>query len=361
MHLKRIVDSYKTWEWRQAKKIMAKIHDLNYFFWEATVRCNLDCRHCGSECTKNEKMTELSASRVIEVFEDIANNYKSKEIMVAVTGGEPLIREDLFQVLSKVYDLGFSWGMVTNGMLVNEQVVNNCIDTGMTTVAVSLDGLESSHNWLRNNDSSYSNAINALELFVNKGNLKIVEAITCINERNISQLDDMYSVLKSIGINRWRIISMFPLGRAEQNSELITNKSLLIKLFNFIKERRHNDRDLHITYSEEGYLGCEWEKEVRDDLFYCGAGINVAGLLCDGSFGACPSLSREWIQGHINDTSFSQVWETRYENMRNREWMRSEGCHKCKQWKNCQGSSLHLWDWQKGEAKVCHYRLLNTD
>jgi len=356
-----ITDLYKIWEWRQAKKIMARIHDLNYFFWEATLSCNLDCRHCGSDCTKNEKFTEVSSDKVIEVFEDIAQNYKAEKIMVVVTGGEPLLRQDLFVVLSRVHDLGFSWGMVTNGMLVDEQIVEKCLDTGMTTVSISLDGMESSHNWLRKNDLSYTKAVNALKLFVDTGKLKVVEAVTCINERNIDQLEDMYKMLKGVGIQSWRITSIFPQGRAECNSELIINKSLLIKLFNFIKEKRQNDYELHISYSEEGYLGCEWEKEVRDELFYCGAGINVAGLLSDGSFGACPSLSREWLQGNINDISFSQAWETRYKNMRNRQWMKSKCCQSCKQWKNCQGSSLHLWDWQKGEAKVCHYQLLNTD
>ena len=360
-NFKRINYLYDNWKWQQAKSIMSKVHDLSYFFWESTLRCNLNCLHCGSDCNKDDKYPELPAEKVIKVFEDIASNYNSQKIMVAVTGGEPLLREDLFDILSKVKDLGFPWGMVTNGMLVNEDIVKKCKGTGMKTVSVSLDGTEATHNWLRNNEYSYKNAVRALKLFVEKGDFGIVEVITCVNERNIAQLNDIYEILSNIGVNRWRIISVFPQGRAEFTKELFLDRKLLTSLLEFIKTKRQNNSEMNISYSEEGYLGCDWDREVRDDFFYCGAGINVAGLLCDGSFSACPSLSRNWIQGHVDEKPFSQVWENSYINMREREWMKSKDCKSCNEWKNCQGSSLHLWDWEKGKQKICHFKLLNND
>lgn len=356
----RINYLFKSWEWRQAKKIMTKIHDLNYFFWESTRRCNLDCLHCGSDCSKNEKSSELPAYKVIEVFKDISQNFDPKKIMIAVTGGEPLVREDLFEILSKISDFGFPWGMVTNGMLVNEEVVKKCKDLGMKTVSVSIDGNEESHNWLRNNSISYEKAVNALKLFSRQNDFKIVEAITCANERNIKHLDEVYENLKSIGIKKWRLVTIFPQGRAENNDIFKLRKNFLIELFSFIESKKQFDDQLHVTYSEEGYLGCDWEGKVRDELFYCGAGINVAGLLSDGSFSACPSLSRGWIQGHADELPFSEAWDKRYVNMRNRDWMKSSDCSVCKEWKSCRGSSLHLWDWQLNKPKLCHYRLINS-
>jgi radical SAM enzyme (rSAM/lipoprotein system) len=354
---KRIPSLIESWKWEQAKKIMAKVHDLSYFFWEATLNCNLNCRHCGSDCSKSEKASELSAEKVLEVFSNIAQNYDPKKIMVAVTGGEPLVRKDLFDILAKISSYGFSWGMVTNGMLVDRTTVENCINAGMKTVSVSLDGSEPSHNWLRNNENSYERSINALKMFVDSGKIGVVEAITCVHERNIGELEDVYDTLKNIGINKWRLLTVFSKGRAEQNNELIVTGPLLTRLFEFIKSKRE-DGSLKVSYSEEGYLGCNWEREVRDNLFYCGAGINVASLLSDGSFSACPSLSREWIQGHMDEIDFSRAWETRYRNMRNREWMRNTECRGCKEWRKCSGSSLHLWDWQNNAPKVCHYRML---
>jgi phenylalanyl-tRNA synthetase beta chain len=67
------------------------------------------------------------------------------------------------------------------------------------------------------------------------------------------------------------------------------------------------------------------------------------------------------IQGHVDELPFSQAWETRYTNMRKRNWMKTGKCARCRHWKNCNGSSLHLWDWEKNETKVCHYELLHGD
>jgi radical SAM enzyme (rSAM/lipoprotein system) len=357
--MSKIKKNFQKWGWRQGVKLKTKLHDLNYFFWETTLRCNLNCRHCGSECGNDKVLPELPAHKVLQVFKDIASNYEAKDIMVAVTGGEPLVRKDLFEVLSEVSSMGFPWGMVTNGMLVDEDIVEKCASSGMKTVSVSLDGLSPSHNWLRDNETSYDRAMNALKLFSKSGKFNAVEAITCVNAKNINELENMYKVLKDNNIYAWRLFTIFPKGRAEFNKELTLNKELLIQLFNFIKEKRNSDLNMHISYSEEGYLGCDWEREVRDDFFYCGAGINVGGLLADGTYSACPSLAREWAQGHVDEISFSEAWEKEYKNMRDREWMRSGNCKNCKEWKDCNGSSLHLWDWKEGKTKACHRQMLN--
>jgi MoaA/NifB/PqqE/SkfB family radical SAM enzyme len=193
-------------------------------------------------------------------------------------------------------------------MLVDENIVEKCEDSGMKTVSVSLDGMAEAHNWLRNNELSYDRAINALKLFLKSGKFNVVEAITCVNANNINELEGMYKILRSIGVQKWRLFTIFPKGRAEQSRDLILNKDVLIQLFSFIKEKRNSNPSMHISYSEEGYLGCYWEKEVIDNFFFCGAGVNVGSLLADGSYGACPSLAREWIQGHVDEISFPEAW-----------------------------------------------------
>jgi radical SAM enzyme (rSAM/lipoprotein system) len=350
---------FQNWAWSKGMKFNAKVHDLTYFFWETTLSCNLKCRHCGSDCDKDKNIEELTKEKVLKVFKNIAENYNARNIMVAVTGGEPLVRKDLFEILSEVSKMGFPWGMVTNGMLLDEKMVERCVESGMKTVSVSLDGLREAHNWLRNSDISYDRAVNALKLLLKAGRLDVVEAITCVNSQNIKQLEDMYKLLKDIGVHGWRLFTIFPKGRAEENPELLLNKGLVIELFNFIKDKRNNNSGMHISYSEEGYLGCNWEREVRDDFFFCGAGVNVGSLLADGSFSACPSLSRDWIQGHVDNIAFSEAWENRYKNMRDRRWMKTEDCKRCRQWNKCNGSSLHLWDFTEKKTKVCHYNMLN--
>jgi radical SAM protein with 4Fe4S-binding SPASM domain len=278
--------------------------------------------------------------------------------MVAVTGGEPLMRRDLFEVLGAVSALGFPWGMVTNGMLVTEKVVEQCLRTGMRTVAVSLDGLGESHNWLRNHGQAYARALRALRLLLAARQFEMVEAITCVHAGNVDELPRMYDFLRQLGVQGWRIFSIFPKGRAAQDGNLATNGALLTRTLRFIQEKRAANPQWPLTYCEEGYLGCAWERTARQTPYYCGAGISIGSLLCDGSYSACPSLSRQWIQGHVDELPFSEAWETRYASMRKREWMHNDFCGACRQWKNCQASSLHLWDWERQRPQVCHYRLL---
>lgn len=347
------------WLWRRSNEERVQKHCLNYFFWESTLRCNLSCLHCGSDCVKDSGSIELSAEKVMKVFRDIAKNYSPGNITVAITGGEPLVRKDLFKVTAEINRLGFPWGMVTNGTLVDDKVVENCFRTGMYTVVVSLDGIGETHNWLRNNKYAYDKAINALKLFITSEKFRIVEVITCANPQNIDQLDMIYDKLIELGVNAWRIFSIFPKGRAVKNRELVINRELLIKLLEFIKRKRTENPGWPLSYSEEGYLGCKYEGEVRDQLFYCPAGVNVGGLLSDGSYSSCPSLARNWIQGHVDELSFSEAWETRYGNMRDREWMANKSCNNCPELKNCNNSSLHLWDWEKHRPSICHYRFID--
>ncbi|MEI6521037.1 MAG: radical SAM protein [bacterium] len=352
-------NAIQQWAWRRAISLKASVHDLDYFFWESTLKCNLTCRHCGSDCTRDSQMPELSADKVMSVFHDIANNYDAKRIMVAVTGGEPLMRGDLFEILAEVSTLGFPCGMVTNGLMVTEKVVENCMQTGMRTVSVSLDGLEYSNNWLRNHPDAYTRAINAIRLLLSVRQFDMVEVITCVHPGNINELPRMYNLLREMGVQGWRIFSIFSKGRAVQQDGLVTSSELLKRTLQFIKEKRAANPAWPLIYCEEGFLGCEWEREVRQSPYYCGAGINIASLLCDGSYSACPSLSRQWIQGHVDELTFHEAWETRYQQMRNRKWMKNDFCADCRQWGNCQASSLHLWDWEQHQPQVCHYRMVN--
>jgi radical SAM protein with 4Fe4S-binding SPASM domain len=353
-----IRNTIQQWAWRHAVALRARVHDLTYFFWEATLRCNLGCQHCGSDCTRNAQTLDLPTERVLTVFRNIAEHYDPTKIVVAVTGGEALLRPDLFSIMEAVHGMGFRWGMVTNGMQMDERAVAACARSGMRTISVSLDGLEASHNWLRGHPQSFRRAARALQLLVQAGQFGGVEAITCVHSGNVGELEQIYQLLREWGVHGWRIFTIFPQGRAAQHPELTLTRELLEQTLAFIADKRKTVPDWPISYSEEGYLGCDRELTVRDIRHYCGAGVHIGSLLADGSYSACPSLGREWIQGHVDELPFSEAWETRYRNMRAREWMRNPTCGACRQWANCQASSLHLWDWEARKPRVCHYRLL---
>lgn len=124
-------------------------HVLQQLFWECTLRCNLNCLHCGSDCRTISNMQDMPLGDFLSVLEEVRSVMDSKQILVVTTGGEPLVRKDICVCGRSIREKGFHWGMVSNGLLLDEKMCNQLLDAGLETIAISLDGFEDAHNWLR--------------------------------------------------------------------------------------------------------------------------------------------------------------------------------------------------------------------
>jgi len=141
--MKNILKVGKLKLWQKYCENQRTKHPLTYLFWECTLKCNLGCQHCGSSCgLENKSQEELSTDEIKNVFASIAKDFDPKQIIIAVTGGEPLLRKDLFEVMKYANELGFSWGMVTNGTLLSTKIVEKMKEAIMSTISISLDGLK---------------------------------------------------------------------------------------------------------------------------------------------------------------------------------------------------------------------------
>ena len=110
-------------ELKEARKELYKKPRLEQLFLEVTSRCNARCEHCGSRCDGNMQGEEISTECLKNTLQEIADHYDAKEIFLAVTGGEPLMRKDLFEIMEFAVELGFSWGITSNGMLINKSMI----------------------------------------------------------------------------------------------------------------------------------------------------------------------------------------------------------------------------------------------
>ncbi|MBN1118522.1 MAG: TIGR04133 family radical SAM/SPASM protein [Bacteroidales bacterium] len=335
---------------RKYRSNAQKIHDLNYIFWECTLKCNLNCLHCGSDCKKESAVKDMPVEDFIKAIDDITPIVNPNKTMIVLTGGEPLMRNDIEKCGKMLYDRGFPWGMVSNGFNFKKQRLQILQQAGLRSVTISLDGLEESHNWLRGNTRSYENAIAAIKNLVSFPDIRF-DVVTCVNQKNINELEEIKELLLSMGLKEWRIFTVFPIGRAKQHKELQLDPVEFKAVFDFIAKVRKSG-EIKLNYGCEGFLG-GYEGKVRDNLFFCRAGIQVASVLADGSISACPNLRENFIQGNIYKDSFREVWENRYENMRNRKWLKTGECATCKDFKYCEGNGLHLRN-EKGELLLCH-------
>jgi radical SAM enzyme (rSAM/lipoprotein system) len=339
------------------KGIEARTHELNYLFWECTLRCNLSCLHCGSDCSRDSKIQDMPVQDFLKVLDIIKETNDQSKIIVVITGGEPLMRTDLAKAGYEIYKKGYPWGMVTNGYLLTKDKMNELLESGLRSMTISFDGLEEDHNWFRGNKESYKRALAAIGYAVESAKKGMsFDVVTCVNKRNVKDLEKIKDVLIKEGVRDWRAVSIFPKGRARDNDELLLSGSQLQHLLEFITATRIEGK-IKVSYGCEGFLG-GYEMEARDIPFNCRAGIGVGSVLVDGSISACPSLRADFIQGNIYKDNFMDVWNNRYQVMRDRAWLKKGECANCKVWKHCKGNGLHLRTENNGELLYCNYKAL---
>lgn len=337
---------------RSLRRSAVEGHPLRQLFWECTLRCNLRCLHCGSDCKQEALTPDMPKEDFFRVLDSIAAKTDPHEVFVVVSGGEPLMRADLEECGKGIYGRGFPWGMVTNGFALTPARYSRLLQSGLHSMTISLDGLQENHDWLRGRESSFERASRAIKMVVDSEAIAF-DVVTCVNRRNLSELPAIREHLIGLGLKEWRLFSIFPQGRAAENPFLQLSNPEFRSMLDFIRETRKEGR-IKASYGCEGFLG-RYEGEVRDHFYTCQAGVTIGSVLIDGSISACTSIRSDYHQGNIYRDDFMEVWEHRFLPYRDRAWMKSGDCADCKYWKWCEGNGMHLRG-ADGKLMVCHLR-----
>lgn len=342
---------------RQLNRNLRSEHPLRQVFWESTVRCNINCRHCGSDCRQVAATPDMPREDFFRVLDGIARRVNPAEVFVIIGGGEPLVREDIVDCAMGIKQRGFPWGMVSNGLYLTPELFRQLREAGLCSLTISLDGLEEEHTWLRRHPDCFRMANQAIDLVVADGGIAY-DVMTCVHQRNYDQLSQLRDHLIKKGVEEWRLATIFPVGRGAQDAQLQLSGAQLHGLLRFIRDTRREGR-IKASYGCEGFLGC-YEGDVRDWMFRCSAGVTVASVLVDGSISACTSIRHNYKQGSIYEDDFMEVWEHRFHPHRNHDWMKRDACEACKYWRYCEGNGLHLRD-DEGRLLFCHMQHMNEN
>ena len=332
------------------------VHELNYLFWECTTRCNLHCRHCGSDCFAASRDVDMPLEDFLRAFDTIPAQERANPFTIVLTGGEPLLRPDICEIGRALHGRGASWGIVSNGWFYDGAMQRKLLDAGMGALTISLDGLAGSHDWMRGRPGSFARAERAIAIAAAEGPRLHFDVVSCINKRNFKELDAIYERLEALGVQQWRIFTIIPIGRAAQDSEMHLSNEEFTALMDFIERKRTSSAgEMKVTFNCEGYLG-RYENRVRDVPFFCHAGINIASVLIDGRICACPNIDRDvFSQGNIYEDNLYQVWQERFQPFRDRRWTRKGRCAGCKVWRDCLGNGMYNWHGDCAEVLNCHY------
>jgi radical SAM enzyme (rSAM/lipoprotein system) len=280
----------------------------------------------------------------------------AKNFIVVITGGEPLLRKDLEICGREIRKRGMRWSLVTNGQLYDEERHISLLNSGLGALTISLDGLEKSHNWLRNSSHNFKKVENAIGLAASSSRLNF-DVVTCVHHKNIEELGQIRDFLMLKGVKSWRLFTILPIGRARENPDLLLSDNQFQQLMDFIVQSR-NDRTIDTKFSCEGYVG-KYEAKIRDGYFFCRAGINIGSVLIDGSISGCPNIDRMWVQGNIYKDNLYTIWQTKFKPFRDRSWARTGKCARCSEFTDCQGNGFHNWHGEMKNVLVCHNEKLS--
>ena len=332
--------------------------ELRKLFLELTLQCNEHCFHCGSRCERETKDHGLPFEKYVEILNEVKQNFDIRKIQLCITGGEPLLYPQFFELMTYAHNLGFRWGMTSNGTLITKEVAIKLRAAGMGTISISIDGLEETHDRLRGLAGGYQLAMKGIQHLIDENYFHAIQVTTVVNRQNIEELDALYEIFESVDIDSWRVIGLEPIGRALDYPGLMLTSSDQQRLFQFIKEKR--EAQIPVEYGCSHFLGLEYEREVRPWYFICGAGVCVAGIRANGDIGACLDIDRcpETIQGNVFHDRFTDVWNNRFSTFRKPLSAQNENCLQCSYEKWCAGGSHHSWNYNDNTQRICFKEVL---
>ena len=342
-------------------------HPLRQIQWEATRRCDMECLHCGSNCTLSDDDYELTKNEIVGAFESIASHYDASSLeLLSITGGEPLLRTDLPNIIRRLRALGFSHITIqTNGNRLNDDpgLLSTLVDAGISGLGLNLDGLRNSHNRLRRRKGHFESMCRLAQRVLQETPLYLT-ITTVVSRSNLDDLPHLAKVLSDLSVPRWRLIELQPMGRAHMADVSYLNRKDFRRLVGFVKEinleSAHPDR-LSLPAVElgcTGWFGTELEGIVRPYIWHCHAGVSTLGIWSNGDIGGCTDIDHRRSEGNVRTDSIPEVWQNRFDQYRDWDSRRTGECRTCDQWPWCHGGALHLRA-EENELSHCPYLLLH--
>lgn len=335
----------------------ARMPHLQQLFLEITPRCNLSCIHCGSRCDEHALTEEVSLDEYRVLLERVRDAFGTG-VFIAMTGGEPLLRKDIFELGSMIRDMGFSWGMTTNATLITPDVAKRLVASGLRTVSVSIDGTPTTHDAVRRHPGSYGATVNGVLNLASTEGLKALQATSVMNHQTIGELDELFDIMVGLPIDSWRLANVEPIGSALLHPEILFQPQDYSRLFSFVRQKR--EEEWPVCYGCCHYLGLGYEGELRDWFWLCSAGIHIMSVMHTGDIGSCLDIERrpETIFGNIRTHDIAEVWRNGFGIYRKENALADLNpiCADCSQKRWCRGDSAHSWDFDCNEPRVCMLR-----
>ncbi len=287
--------------------------------WEITRRCNLHCVHCRSSSESQvQGHPDFSFAEAQRVLDDISS-YASP--VIVLSGGEPLLRPDVFDIAEYGGGKGLRMCLATNGTLVTREICGQIKEAGIKMVSLSVDGSTAGvHDNFRNSPGAFEATMNAARLF-KENDIKFL-VNSSFTKRNQTEVPKVMKLVKSLGATAWYMFMIVPTGRGEDIMEELISVEDYEELlsWHYEMEKTENDMLVRPTCAPSYYrIVLEKAKEQGDDFKRrtlqfstggskgCLAGQLISLLDVDGNLLPCSYFPM--AAGNIREQSFKDIWE----------------------------------------------------
>ncbi len=324
--------------------------------FNCTSRCNLNCLHCYSSSTAGLNGNELTTDEARQLLHQLA---ESNCPVVLFTGGEPLLRKDLFELLAEARQLPLRTAISTNGTLIDSATAKKLAALGVSYVGISIDGDEQFHDKFRQSPGCFKAALTGIQN-CQKAGLKTGLRFT-ITKQNADKIPAVFDIAAEVGIRRICFYHLVKAGRAKDLDELLltpqqtrnTIDTIIEKTEEFVQKNLFDEILTVGNHADGPYLliratSDEQRATTRQLLLANGGnktGEKIASIGWDG-FVYPDQFWRNYLLGNIKDKSFKEIWNNPDEpvlnKLRNKSRFADKRCLQCKWFDLCKGNFRFL-------------------
>ncbi len=302
--------------------------DLKLVALELTRSCNLACSHCRASSKYGPYPDELTTSECFKLIDDIVSFSKP---VIILTGGEPLLRKDIFEIISYGKKNGLVMVMAPNGTLLDDANIKKIIASGIKRISVSLDGPDAlSHDSLRQVAGAFSKACDGVER-ARKAGLEF-QINTTVTRRNLELLPQIMGLAKRLGAKAHHIFLLVPTGRAREMTSEELSAAEYEKALKFLaREKKDSSLEIKVTCAPH------FNRVLLQD--HASTVSSLAGRGCMGGVGFCfvshtgdvqPCGYLEIKCGNIRKAGFKKIWLESEVFNNIRDWGKYRGkCGRC--------------------------------
>ncbi|MCU0892782.1 MAG: heme d1 biosynthesis radical SAM protein NirJ [Rhodospirillales bacterium] len=288
--------------------------------WNLIRRCNLRCRHCYSISADKDFPGELSTGEIFTVMDDLR---AFRVPVLILSGGEPLLRPDIFEISARAKALGFYVGLSTNGTPIDEGLIERVVNANYDYVGISLDGIGAVHDSFRRQEGAFDRSLNAVRLCRERG-IKVGLRFTLTLD-NAAHLQALLRLADDEGVNKFYLSHLNYAGRGNKNrgddATFAATRQALDLLFEAAWQAVATGRNKEFVTGNndaDGVYLLRWVEQrfpdraghIRGKLAQWGgnaSGVNVANIDNEGNVHP-DTFWWHYSLGNVRDRAFSSIW-----------------------------------------------------